>query len=107
MKRKVTQKKFAAVAILLFGCNSYNDQMNKLLSTKKEIEVRIDSNHSRDIRFRDITGYSEMDDSLVIGMKYPNPELIDSIHFMKQENEYLKSELIKIQYSIDSLQKLR
>lgn len=107
MEKKVTQTLFAAIVIFLFSCNSRNDQMNMLLHTKKEVEVRIDSNNSRNIRFRNLTGYNEMNDSLGIDTKYQQPELVDSIYFMKLENEYLQSVLKQTEYSIDSLQKLR
>lgn len=57
-------------AILLFfvilGCNSYNKRMNQLLSDKKIIEIKIDSNNEKDKRFREITGYNELDDSISI-----------------------------------------
>jgi hypothetical protein len=92
----------------LWSCSdSYNSKMNGLLRFKKEIETRIDSNKAQDDRFREITGYSEIDDSIGLNKSYPHPELVDSIQTMKFENELLVRELQKTEYSIDSLQKLK
>lgn len=95
------------VITFLFSCSSYNNKMNGLLKNKKIVETAIDSNHARDQRFRQITGYNEINDSLSIGTVYPHPELVDSIYYLKTENEYLKNALKEIEYSIDSLQKLK
>lgn len=95
------------VSIIGLSCNSYNDKMNKFLSEKKQIENRIDSNQQKDKRFRDVTGYNEMDDSLALHKTYPSPELVDSINYIKDDNEFLKTRLDKVNYSIDSLQKLK
>jgi hypothetical protein len=81
--------------------------MNDYLFRKKNIETRIDSNIESDNRFRAITGYSETLDSLSIAPKYEHPELVDSIRYLKEEKKFLNSELQKIEYSIDSLQKLK
>ena len=95
------------LAVTFLGCNSYNDKMNGLLGNKRNIEIAIDSNQSRDQRFRDITGYSEILDSLSISPEYKHPELVDSIYDLKIEKEFLNDKLKKIEYSIDSLQKLK
>lgn len=81
--------------------------MNRFLNYKKNIETTIDSNEARDQRFRIITGYNEIYDSITINKQYPDPELVDSISYLKLEKEYLKNELNKVEYSIDSLQKLK
>jgi len=103
-------KKFllASTIILFFiSCNSYNASMNKLLSEKKIIEIRIDTINQQDQRFRLITGYNEMDDSLALNTLYPHPELVDSIYFLKLQKGFLNDRLEKVKYSIDSLQKLK
>lgn len=92
---------------ILLSCNSKDDKMNSFLSTKKQIENRIDSNNTKDRRFRSLTGYNEMDDSLFINKQYPHQELIDSIDYLKLEKEYLNDKLKEVIYSIDSLQKLQ
>lgn len=61
----------------------------------------------RDQRFRLLTGYSEILDSLSISPNYSHPEMIDSIDYLKVEKSYLESELKKVSYSIDSLEKLK
>ena len=81
--------------------------MNKLLSVKKKIEIKLDSNKARDSRFRDITGYDEIYDSITLDKQYPHPELVDSIWYLKTEKAFLVQELEKIKYSIDSLGKLK
>lgn len=93
--------------VVFFSCNSYNDKMNNLLNSKKNIETAIDSNHAKDQRFRDVTGYSEILDSLSTPTEYKNPELVDSIYSLKIEKEFLSNELKRVEYSIDSLQKLK
>lgn len=95
------------VTTILFSCNSKNDKMNSLLSKKKFIEDRIDSIIVKDERYRSITGYNEMDDSLSVRTTYPHPELVDSIDYLKIEKELLISRLNQITYSVDSLQKLQ
>lgn len=92
---------------ILFSCNSKNDKINSLLSKKKFFENRIDSINVKDERYRSVTGYNEMDDSLSIGTTYPHPELVDSIDYLKLEKQLLTNRLKQIIYSIDSLQKLQ
>ena len=89
------------------SCNSYHDKMSGLLGNKKDIEIAIDSNQAKDQRFREITGYSEILDSLSTSTEYEHPELVDSIFGLKIEKEFLSNELKKIKYSIDSLEKLK
>ena len=81
--------------------------MNGFLNYKKNIETAIDSNQARDQRFRLMTGYNEIYDSITMNKQYPYPELVDSISYLKLEKGFLKNELNKIEYSIDSLQKLK
>lgn len=81
--------------------------MNKVLSEKKIIEIRLDTINQQDQRFRLITGYNEMDDSLALNTQYSHPELVDSIYYLKLEKGFLNDRLEKIKYSIDSLQKLK
>lgn len=81
--------------------------MNTLLSEKKFIEVRIDTINQQDDRFRLVTRYNEMDDSLTLNPQYLHQELVDSIHYLKIEKEFLNDKLEKIKYSIDSLEKLK
>jgi len=95
------------LAVSGFNCNSYNDKMNTFLKQKKNIEIIIDSNYAKQERFRLITGYDEIYDSITLNKVYPHPELVDSIWFLKQQNPYLINELEKVKYSIDSLQKLK
>lgn len=100
-------KKYLLLSIVFASCNTYNNKMNDLLQNKKRIETLLDSNHVRDQRFRDLTGYNEIYDSISIGATYPHSELVDSIWNMKSENKILDDELKNTQYSIDSLQKLK
>lgn len=81
--------------------------MNSLLKSKKNLEIIIDSTNEKEARFKSITGYSEMDDSLALNTTYPHPELVDSIYYLKEQREYSNNEREKVKYSIDSLQKLR
>ena len=81
--------------------------MNKLLSEKKDIEIMIDTVDQQNQRFRLITGYDEMDDSLALNTQYPHPELVDSIYYLKLEKNFLEDRLKEVSYSIDSLQKLK
>ncbi|MEO6704802.1 MAG: hypothetical protein ABIN04_03010, partial [Ginsengibacter sp.] len=60
-----------------------------------------------DQRLRLLTGYDELTDSIVINPVYNHHELVDSIYYLKTEKEWLKSELKNINYSIDSLSKLK
>ena len=99
--------KYLLALPFLLSCNSYNDKMNNFLKNKKIIETSLDTNQARDQRFREITGYDEMDDSLSIGTVYPHPELVDSIRYLKLEKEFFKNELKQLEYSKDSLQKLK
>ena len=100
-------KKILLLAIPFLSCNTYNNKMNKFLSNKKTIETLIDSNQARDQRFRMITGYDEIYDSLSTTTVYPHPELVDRIYYLKLEKEFLNNYLKKVEYSIDSLQKLK
>lgn len=81
--------------------------MNEFLRDKKNIEIRIDSNQAINQRLRLLTGYDESIDSLSVSSNYFHSELIDSIDFLKIERTYLQSELKKVSYSIDSLDKLK
>ena len=96
-----------SIILLFVGCNSYNKKMNRLLSEKKDIEIMIDTINQQDHRFRLITGYDEMDDSLGLNKQYPNSELVDSIDYLKLEKTFLENKLKEVSYSIDSLQKLK
>lgn len=98
---------FIVSIILLVGCNSYNKKMTRLLSEKKDIEIRIDTINQQDHRFRLITGYDEIDDSLGLNKQYPSSELVDSIDYLKLEKTFLENKLKEVSYSIDSLQKLK
>jgi|GEM_PF-4654613 len=103
------KKPLSLVIIILFfaACNGYNKKMNKLLSEKKFFEIRIDTINQQDQRFRLITGYNEMDDSLALNTQYPHPELVDSIYYLKLEKQFLEDKLKEVSYSIDSLEKLK
>lgn len=81
--------------------------MNILLQDKKVLETSIKNNSDADQRLRLLTGYDELTDSIVINPVYNHPELVDSIYYLKTEKEWLKSELKNINYSIDSLSKLK
>ena len=96
-----------SIILLFISCNSYNKEMNKLLSEKKDIEIMIDTVDQQNQRFRLITGYDEMDDSLALNTQYPHPELVDSIYYLKLEKNFLEDRLKEVSYSIDSLQKLK
>jgi hypothetical protein len=100
-------KKGWCMFLIIYGCNSYNRQMNNFLVQKKDIEIKIDSNNQRDQRLRVLTGYSEILDSLSVAPQYQHPELVDSIRYLKEEKLLLENNLQKIKYSIDSLQKLK
>ncbi len=100
-------KKFLFSAFVIIGCNAHNDKMNALLSQKKNIETVYNNCEARETRYRQITGYNEIYDSIEINKVYPHPELVDSIDNLKIEKEYLKTALIEVEYSIDSLSKLK
>ena len=96
-----------SIILVFVGCNSYNKKMNRFLSEKKDIEIMLDTINQQDHRFRLITGYDEMDDSLALNTQYPHSELVDSIYYLKLERNFLEVRLKEISYSIDSLQKLK
>ena len=103
-------KRILFSACVIIGCNAYsnyNSNMNDLLIQKKSIEVLFKDCEVHESKYREITGYNEIYDSIETNRVYPHPELVDSIAYLKIEKDYLKRKLEEVKYSIDSLSKLK
>lgn len=99
-------KRLLIIAVVFASCNSHNDQMNDLLSKKKSLEDNLEAFKARTepvvkpIDFNDTTSITNSEfEKDVQDMKIAHKRLmvIDSF----------KKEVKRVEYSIDSLGKLR
>jgi len=81
--------------------------MNSFLKNKKVIELSIDTTTQIKDSLLPIIGYTEIYDSIKARGYFLHPELVDSFMHLKEKIKYLKSELQQVEYSIDSLQRLK